>query len=605
VDFTLPRTGVALTCDHQPEPCCSYYRVRTVGRIDGVLVVSDWSDAYNPGVPEGIIFAWPGTAATLPFGWQRVTELDGKYPKGVPNGSTDPGATGGSATHAHTTPGHVHSLDHLHTTSANTGASANNVSAPNTAGALKYLSSHTHTRPSTASQSVNSGNTAPGSDTEPNDPSNLTVIWAESNGNPFGVPEGALALMLDIAPSGWSTYTDATGRFLKGAAAAGNGGATSAGSLATHGHAVDAHVHGTTNHNHTSANTGSTGATLAPAAGANVLTSAATHNHPIAVSSSTTAALASTAGGASGTTTPAEPPFRNLRVRKNDTGGNDLPVGVIGLWRGELAEIPDSWQLCDGTNSTPDMSARYPKGATASINGSGGALSTHTHTSPSTHGHTTSGHTHTSQVQASAAASAGTSATAGVVQSLATHTHTMTDTDTATPTVGTTAAGALDAIGVEPPYEEVAFIQLMETPEPPPFPETFCLIYSDDYHLIRTTGPNGPLWAPVAGKFDWEVERPFTAATGVMGTRFVTSAPPGGRNLRLVAAVESEAELATLHAVIARPLVLISPSDATEVWAAPVAESVKIVKVGRIRQVSVDFIATGPQPPPQLADVGA
>jgi hypothetical protein len=133
----------------------------------------------------------------------------------------------------------------------------------------------------------------------------------------------------------------------------------------------------------------------------------------------------------------------------------------------------------------------------------------------------------------------------------------------------------------------------------------FCLEYDEDYHLIRTTGPTGPMFAVVVGKFDWDVERPFTAATGVMGTRFVTSAEPGGRNLRLQAAVESEAELAVLHAVIARPLVLTSPSDSTEVWAAPVAESVKIVKVGRIRQLSVDFIATGPEPAPQLADVGA
>jgi hypothetical protein len=71
----------------------------------------------------------------------------------------------------------------------------------------------------------------------------------------------------------------------------------------------------------------------------------------------------------------------------------------------------------------------------------------------------------------------------------------------------------------------------------------------------------------------------------------------------MTAAVESEEELAELRAVLARPLVLISPSDAEEVWAAPVAESVRIVKVGRIRQVTASFIGTGPEPPPQLADV--
>lgn len=135
-------------------------------------------------------------------------------------------------------------------------------------------------------------------------------------------------------------------------------------------------------------------------------------------------------------------------------------------------------------------------------------------------------------------------------------------------------------------------------------PDEFCLEWDEDEHLIRTSGPSGPLYAVVWGKFDWTVERPFTAATGVMGSRFVTSAPPGGRNLSMVAAVENEADLATLRAVLARPLVLISPSDASEVWAAPVAESVRIVKVGRIRQVTASFVGTGPQPPPQTADVG-
>lgn len=133
----------------------------------------------------------------------------------------------------------------------------------------------------------------------------------------------------------------------------------------------------------------------------------------------------------------------------------------------------------------------------------------------------------------------------------------------------------------------------------------FCLEWSADEHLIRTTGSDGPMYAVVLGKFEWAVDRPFTAAVGLMGTRFVTSAPPGGRNLSMTAAVESEAELAELHAVLARPLVLVSPSDASEVWAAPVAETVRVVKIGRIRQVTADFIGTGPEPPAQTADVGA
>jgi hypothetical protein len=135
-------------------------------------------------------------------------------------------------------------------------------------------------------------------------------------------------------------------------------------------------------------------------------------------------------------------------------------------------------------------------------------------------------------------------------------------------------------------------------------PDLFCLTWSEDEHLIRTTGLDGPMYAVALGKLDWTVDRPFTAATGVNGARFVTSAPPGGRNLSMTAAVQSEAELASLRAVLARPLVLISPSDASEVWGAPVQESVKIVRAGRIRQVTAAFTGTGPEPPPQVADVG-
>jgi hypothetical protein len=131
-----------------------------------------------------------------------------------------------------------------------------------------------------------------------------------------------------------------------------------------------------------------------------------------------------------------------------------------------------------------------------------------------------------------------------------------------------------------------------------------CMTWDEDEHLIRTSGPEGPMWISVWGKFEWDVTRPFTASTGVNGTRFVTSAPPGGRNLHMVTAVESEDDLNALRVVLARPLVLISPSDASEVWAAPVAESVRVVKINRIRAVTADFIATGPQPPPQHADVG-
>jgi hypothetical protein len=203
------------------------------------------------------------------------------------------------------------------------------------------------------------------------------------------------------------------------------------------------------------------------------------------------------------------------------------------------------------------------------------------------------------------AAVANVSTTATVSVSTGTHTHTHGVTDATTPTAGSTSSGTLANTTTEPVFEEVAFVQLIEEPTPPPAPDEWCLTWDDDQHLIRSENANGPLFAAVGGIFNWDVDRPFTSATGVMGGRYVTSAPPGGRNLHLTTAVNNEDELAQLLTVLNRPLVLISPSDAAEVWAAPVGSSVTIVKIGRIRQVMADFIATGPQPGPQLADVGA
>lgn len=602
-DFTLPRSGVGITCEHAPEPCCSYYRARTVGRVDGDLRISNWSDVYDPGVPSGVIVMWPDTAASIPAGWDRVTALDSRYPKGVPNGSTNPGATGGAATHTHTTPGHVHDTSHFHTTAATTAAATGTVNAPNTAGALKALTTHTHTRPSTDSATVASGSASPGSSSVANDPARLDVIWTESDGTSPGVPDGALAFAGDVVLSGWTDYANAAGRFLKGSAAAGNGGATAASAVDSHTHTIDAHTHTGTAHSHTSANTGSFSSTLAPASGSGSVLSAATHNHPITVASASTQALASTSGGASGAAAAdMRPPFRNLRVKENTSGDVSLPVGLICGWRGSIGAIPDKWQLCDGTNGTPDMFGLYPQGATSSIGGTGGSLAAHSHTGGS-HTHSTTGHSHTSTTSASSGSSTA-STTATVAIATAAHTHVLTDTASTTPTVETLTSGTLASTTSEPPYEEVAFIQMVEENTPPPDPEVFCLTWSDEEHLIRTTGPDGPIWAPVLGQFDWDVDRPFTASTGVMGSRFVTSAAPGGRNLNMAAAVETEEDLSQLRAVLARPLVLISPSDANEVWAAPVSESVRIVKVGRIRKVTASFVGTGPEPVPQLSDVG-
>ena len=60
-------------------------------------------------------------------------------------------------------------------------------------------------------------------------------------------------------------------------------------------------------------------------------------------------------------------------------GTKVLPVGLICMWHGTIASIPSSWALCDGTNSTPDLRAKFVRGAPAATNpGTTGGADTHT-----------------------------------------------------------------------------------------------------------------------------------------------------------------------------------------------------------------------------------
>lgn len=607
-DYSLPRTGLASNadCDHPNEACCSYYRARTIGRINGSVVISTWSDATDTGLPAGLVFFWPGTNAGIPSGWTRQTALDAKYLKGAAAGQ-QPGTIAGAASHSHTLLAHSHSVSHTHAV-PNTGAAVGTATTgPNTAGINVALSSHTHTIANLAASINDSGSTAPSVTTVDNDTDRLTVIMIESNGTPAGIPNGALGLSPDVSITGWTDYVNANARYLKGAAAAGNGGATASGTLANHTHDLGAHTHtGGTAHNHGGAGvTGATSSTVTPTTGATVVMNTSTHTHGYAIANGNTSALDSASAGTSGATSSGtnEPPFINVRVKENTSGVPSIPVGIIGAWRGSLGSIPEHFALCDGANGTPDLRGRHPKGATASIGTTGGSAAAHTHTSPD-HTHTAAtGHTHAITVNATADPTLGRQAVATITVATGTHSHTGVNTSSTVNTVTPSSSGTLPAQTAEPLHEEVAFVQLIEpfTPNTPPAP--VCLEWSDDQHLIRTTSAAGPLWAPIVGTFTWDRDRPFSSAMGVEGTPFVDSAEPGARNLHMQAAVESEQELQDLKAVLARPLVLISPSDSAEVWAAPVAGSVQVVKVARGRRVTADFIGTGPQPGPQVDDI--
>ena len=46
-----------------------------------------------------------------------------------------------------------------------------------------------------------------------------------------------------------------------------------------------------------------------------------------------------------------------------------VPAGVIVMWSGSVATIPSGWNLCDGTNGTPDLTGRFVVHADADSGG--------------------------------------------------------------------------------------------------------------------------------------------------------------------------------------------------------------------------------------------
>lgn len=66
-----------------------------------------------------------------------------------------------------------------------------------------------------------------------------------------------------------------------------------------------------------------------------------------------------------------------------------MQKGMILLWSGAIVDIPNGWQLCDGTNDTPNLLDKFVVGAGDTYNlGDTGGSATHDHD------FTGDGHTH-------------------------------------------------------------------------------------------------------------------------------------------------------------------------------------------------------------------
>ena len=108
------------------------------------LASSAYAISSENGVPKGTIVMWAGSIASIPTGWalcdgtNGTPDLRNKFIKSIPNASTNPGTTGGSATatlteanlppHTHTGPAHSHNIRYLGHSGYSGGCNAGNLS---------------------------------------------------------------------------------------------------------------------------------------------------------------------------------------------------------------------------------------------------------------------------------------------------------------------------------------------------------------------------------------------------------------------------------------------------------------------------------------------
>lgn len=151
-----------------------------------------------------------------------------------------------------------------------------------------------------------------------------------------------------------------------------------------------------------------------------------------------------------------------------------IDTGVIAIWSGTLATIPANWNLCDGSGVTPNLVARFLRGAPAATNpGTTGGADSHNHasmTAAGSHSHRlpSSGYqSHSHTVNSGGSHSHGSHSTAGYstyegmsTASKGAHSHTTSsDSHYHTTPTDSNHTHTINSSDGRPPYYEVAFIQ--------------------------------------------------------------------------------------------------------------------------------------------------
>lgn len=344
-------------------------------------------------IPTGICLIWPSTHASIPTNWERETSFDALFAKVW--GSVAVNTTGGNATHSHTSPTHRHQLvDHTHSITLEYVSATDLLSSHNWQGLL-LQNNHYHTVTSGSMGTVYTEYAQATYGACSNNPPYIDVIYIRALTGAL-LENGICGLWnKTTVPTGWSEYTSARDRFLRGAGTNADGGATGGSSQNVHNishtHTIPNHAHAqTTSTQALGIGTGREGTTASSV----ILTS--DHAHAVSLDSGAVTMNSDTLSLATGETV--EPLYYKLAlIQKGASGIKEKDI--IGLWLGALENIPKGWYACDGQNGTPDLRDRYIKiaGSLAQVGAMGGS-NTHVH-AQQLHTHSTQPHTHSATVQ--------------------------------------------------------------------------------------------------------------------------------------------------------------------------------------------------------------
>lgn len=414
-------------------------------------------------VPSGVILIWPGSNASIPAGWQRETGLDSKFLKGW--GDENPNTSGGASTHTHTG-SHGHTLTHhAHTFSSGTG-NENGVQTCSNAdeGNISAHTHSTHTINSTSGGSLQS--TAVTWQSASNEPPYQKVIFIKPSTNYATIASGMLSYFYGATvPTKWyycdgnNSTVDLRGKYLKGASTGADSDMVSTLGSLNHSHVLD-HTHTVSPHTHSGYMTGIGSWSGGRGYSSNPTGSFCHKNHQHIVDLAATTDTINGYTGSSGSADTVEPAYKKLGILKNV--GGILTKGIIGMWLGNVDDIPAGWKLCDGSNGTLDLRNKFIKiGTSLAQNGDTGGSNTHTHGNVS-HTHTPTGtHSHTGSHGVADMRSNPGGANDGVCYY--THVHSINSVSSQSAAYSSDNITA-DTVDNQPPYKTVAFIQFMYHP---------------------------------------------------------------------------------------------------------------------------------------------